>query len=805
MGLKSVIIILNVMAEVSLNFRYNACKIDVRVAGSASEASGFVYRTKPSCDYDYVFTVKHAFQEGEEKPNVKKLSRLTLRYGSDSKSRIELFDKHNLDSCLLFVEDLDMAIIRVKKQLIPKVKRIAVKNAVDTHDDYKMCAHAFITIHREESTRLNCEWKEKELGIFRVDDIESIERYGGASGSGIYCKNEPFLIGLLSGYRLPEFEQKELLMVKPDWGKVNEELLAKNWTRLNAGKAQLTTITEDREVIDIRELEVNGAVLDMEKAIKRMQHDLVDDWYFDPLRYVDMCNTDFVLDYFSRSGHHQDYKSNQMEVFYLPKKSFVLRKAMVGTFMDRLLYMAAVGQIGSLIDSHLSRFVYSARYNTDSLKPGLIVQGVEQWTKMNYLICDWVKEAQEGCLVKLDLLNYYDTINKNTLVRLLNEIAKTENDKACIRLLGTLLRGFSDAEINHGIPQNSDASSLLATFYVSHVDEFILSKAVHYCRFMDDMYFVAKDIYEARDLLQTIEKHLRQIDLSLNSEKIKFVKLNDKEEKEQFLNELSLFDAEKSKISYLIRSSSKGRRMNAIALLVKQMSIALSLSKDINDKEKDRALKFSVSAFSSLHLKLDSDWDDFYEKLTTLTEGQVDLPDHTPLLCRLIASIGAWRDILDIKQAVTKLLLRDGVSIYEWQAYHLWMLMAYLRYDDKELVRFAVDEIEKNDETRRVEVAAIIIYMVTINPEYAREILHKLRDGQLHGNLQYRCALVALRSLDHQVIDEVVSKAIDNDALCLSHEYLNKHKDKPLVFFHQISSFMMEHDEPLMDEYYSGL
>ena len=258
------------MAEESLNFRHNACRIDVRVAGSASEASGFVYRTKPSCDYDYVFTVKHAFQEGEEKPSVKKLSRLTLRYGSDSKNRIELYDKHNLDDCLYFVEDIDMVIIRVKKQLISKVKRIAVKNAADTHTDDEMCAHAFITIHREESTLLNCEWKEKELGIFKVDDIETIERYGGASGSGIYSKNEPYLIGLLSGYRLPEFEQKELLMVKPDWGKINEELFAKKWTRLNAGKAQLTTISEDREVIDIRELDVNGAVLDMEKAIEML-------------------------------------------------------------------------------------------------------------------------------------------------------------------------------------------------------------------------------------------------------------------------------------------------------------------------------------------------------------------------------------------------------------------------------------------------------------------------------------------------------------------------------------------------------
>ena len=668
-----------------------------------------------------------------------------------------------------------------------------------------MNAHSFIKIHRDESTILKCEWKDRDQGIIRVSDIDTIERYGGASGSGIYGEEEPYLIGIIEGYRLPYFEQNEIRIVKPDWEKVNEVLHENRWTRLNDGKTRLTAITQDRDVIDIRELDVNGAILNMETAVKRMQHDLTDDWYFDPLRYVDMCNSDFVLDYFSRSGHRQNYRSQKMEVFYLPKKSFVLRKAMVGTFMDRLLYMAAVSQIGSLIDSHLSQYVYSARFNTDETKNGLIVQGVEQWTKMNYLISKWVTDSNEGCLVKLDLLNYYDTINKNILGRLLNEIAQTDNDKACVKLLGTLLEGFADKEVTHGIPQNSDASSLLATFYVSHVDEFILSKALHYCRFMDDMYFVAKDIYEARVLLQAIEKHLRQIDLSLNAQKIQFVKLDDVNEKQKFIDDLLLFDKEKSKIKYLIQSSSKGKRMNAIALLLKQLNTALKPAQDSEVLNKDRALKFSVSIFSSLHLQLDSYWDGFYKALATLTEEQVDAPDHTPLICRLISSIGSWRDITSIKEAVKKLLLRDGVSIYEWQAYHLWMLMAYLRYDDKELARFAVDEIEKNDETRRVEVAAIIIYIVTINPEYARVILHKLRDGQIHGNLQYRCALIALRSLDHQVIDEVVSKVIDNDALCMSHDYLNRHKDKPLVFFHQISSFLMEHNDTIFPEYYSGL
>jgi hypothetical protein len=113
--------------------------------------------------------------------------------------------------------------------------------------------------------------------------------------------------------------------------------------------------------------------------------------------------------------------------------------------------------------------------------------------------------------------------------------------------------------------------------------------------------------------------------------------------------------------------------------------------------------------------------------------------------------------------------------------------------------------LKKNDETRRVEIAAIIIYIVTINPEYARIILHKMRNGQLHGNLQYRCAMIALRSLDHQVIDNEVMAEINNEALCLSHEYLNINKDKPLIFFHQLSSFLMEYNETIFPEYYSGL
>lgn len=799
--------ILNAMENEPLSFKYNSCRIDVKVGGLEAKASGFIYRTKPGCDYDYVITAKHTFQEEQEKPNVNKLSELEIRVLAEDDSLFSIpFDIKRREKDILFFDDYDLTIIKIQKQTLPKVKRVAVKHLTELSRNNTLESNSYLKINRSENTVLEYRIKDKERGLLQIEHVKDIKNYDGTSGSGIYCREEPYLVGVLKCYRLPGFEQEELQVAPVDWDRVNELLHKKGWTRLNRGNARNTRITEEREVIDIREICIDKAYLNMEEAVRKLRHDLTDDWYFDPLHYIDMCNTDFVLDYFSSSQHRQSYQPERMEVFYLPKKSFVLRKAMVGTFVDRLVYTSIVNAIGATIDSHLSRFVFSARYNRSSHdNDGLIVNGVEQWTKMNYLIESWVKDATDGCLVRLDLLNYYDTINKQMLIRLLKEIVVDENEKACVVLLERLMKGFAKDDEGHGIPQNCDASSLLATFYASHVDEFVQSKALHYCRFMDDMYFMARDVYEARDLLQAIEKHLRAIDLSVNAQKVLFVRLDNQQEKGDFLKDLSLYDHDKTRIKRLVTSDIKSRRMNAIALLVEQLSIGLNGNKADGDKQNERALKFAGHALCSYKLELSSQWDEFYQELSKLVKGQVDAPIQTPLVCRLVASVNTDREMDEVKKEIASLVLRENGSIYEWQAYHLWMLLAHLRYETPELIRFATEEIEKNAETKTVEVAAIFIYMVTINPEYARILLHRLRDGQLHGNLQKRCALVAMRNLDPHVMDEETQGNLKAQ-LNTCHPYLHKNKDKPLVFFHQVSSNpLSSNPNVLFPEYYSGL
>ena len=795
------------MEQEPLSFKYNTCRIDVKVAGAAAKASGFIYRTKPSCAYDYILTAKHTFQEEQEKPKVEKLSNLEIGWMVDGETLTTYtVDSKCFSSVIMFFDEYDLTIIKIPKQHLPKLKRIAVKHLSEVSRNSSVESNAFLSINRSESTLLEYRIKDSERGSVQTGHVKNVKNYEGISGCGVYSCEEPYLLGVLKGYRMPGFEQDEMLVALVDWDKVNDQLHKKGWTRLNRGEAKNTRITEEREVIDIRELCIKEANLNMEDAIRKLRHDLSDDWYFDPLHFIDMCNTKFVLDYFSSRKRRDNYKPEEMEVFYLPKKSFVLRKAMVGTFVDRLVYTAAVNELGATIDKHLSLNVYSARYNISCRDiNSMIVNGVEQWTKMNYLIESWIADSTSGCLVRLDLLNYYDTINKQMLIRLLKEIVDDENEKACVNLLDNLLKGFSKGDEGHGIPQNCDASSLLATFYVSHVDEFIQAKALHYCRFMDDMYFMARNVYEARDLLQAIEKHLRAIDLSVNAQKVKFVKLENEEEKSAFIKELSLYDHQKTEIKYLIKSDSKARRMGAIALLVKQLGLAFNGDRKDNDKENERALKFAGHVFSSYKLELESYWEDFYKELQELVQGLVDAPDMTPLVCRLVASVRKTRELDAVKDEIAALVLRQKGSIYEWQAYHLWMLLAHFKYETQELVKFAAEEIEKNAETKTVEVAAIFIYMVTINPEYARILLHRLRDGQLHGNLQKRCALIAMRALDPQVIDkEALGKLREQLKMC--HSYLNEHKKRALVFFHQISSHLLSTNESvLFPEYYSGL
>lgn len=796
------------MDRALLNFKYNACRIDLEVAGMEAKASGFLYITAPACRYNYVLTAKHTFSEDERlEPEIKRIKNVHVYYLNSHNQKTEslkLVDKQ-IDKSILFFKNCDLAILKVEKIVISDAELVVVKNADELLDERILRINGFPALDREKPVGMDFQLKDKDDGVVCcTSGIKNIEYYHGISGSGIYCSDAPYLISVISQYTYKGFELEYMQLSVIDWDRINGELIHNNWSRLNRGSDRYVYVTEEQEVINIQDLRINGVSLDLDWALKNLRYDIHDDWFFDPLYYKDMCNSEFVLKYFSKKEARDEYKSQKMENFYIPKKSMVLRKAMIGSFIDRLIYTAVVQKLTPLIDSHLSMNVYAARYNEYNFGNGLIVNGVEQWRKMNYQINDWV-EAGDGCLVKCDLLNYYDSINKKILIRLLGEIAKSDEDKQAITLLSDMLEQFADKEVVHGLPQNCDASSILATFYVSHIDEFVQIHARHYCRFMDDMYFIAPDFYEARNLLQAIEKELRQLDLSVNAQKVEFVKLNRRQDKEKFAKSLPLYDHMKEQIKLLMQSSSIGKRSNAIALLVKEINCLMKKREENDDKELDRSMKFCLYALTSYKLRLDSYWGDFYNNLKLMVDNLKDYPLNTPIVCRLIAAIDSRRDIEEVKKSLSSIAMRKNCDIYEWQAYHLWLLLAYLKYDHKELIKYAVQEVERNDETKRIEVAAIFIYIVTVRKEYARLLLHRLRDGQIHGYMQCRACLIACRAIDSKAIDEISLSNLPS-SLASCHRFLNRYANKELVLFGNVSSHLLPtNNTSIFPDLYSGL
>ncbi len=170
----------------------------------------------------------------------------------------------------------------------------------------------------------------------------------------------------------------------------------------------------------------------------------------------------------------------------------------------------------------------------------MILNGVEQWQKMKHRLNHEANvkidknEYKHNCLIEIDILNFYDNVSKTLLITKIRRVCESNNDILVADQLESFLKSISEQRV--GLPQNSDASSLLATFYLNQVDVFMANHCSSYYRFMDDIKIFCKDKYEARRLLQLLEFEIKRCGLSINSQKTKILELVDGDTSEDSVN-----------------------------------------------------------------------------------------------------------------------------------------------------------------------------------------------------------------------------------------------------------------------------
>jgi hypothetical protein len=764
------------MDTVFQQYKRCAIKIVTEVSCVQKSSSGFLIRTSSNSKYDYVFTAKHTFFEHDEDNElyVDDIGFIELYFEKDLKLErfVHLRKKIIPDRIIEFHRDL--VLILIDKLIDATIPNIQVSDEIS----HECISWSITKTLPDEIHRLDFKKNDPERKRFTISNFAKSQSLKGCSGSGLISTQKPVLHGFIMSHPTEELEGGYVDAINLTFNDINTQLQKLGFELLSVeNQSKLIRVVDEKKIINIEEVRINDVFLNLLQATVRLGIDCQDDWFHDPLSFVDLRNTDFLFGYFRPYFLGEKYIPKKAETFFLPKSSFTLRRALLLSYTDRLYYTALVDTLGEGIDSSLLPIVYSSRYNY-SLNGSLIISGVEQWKKMMYQIQAYSKEY--NYVIEIDILNFYDNIDTNLLCNKLLTICNSINDRNAVNELRAVLYAFSEPS-KSGIPQNNDASSLLATFYLNEVDSYMNHQVPKYLRFMDDIKIFCQDEFEARRFLTLIEMKLRELNLSLNGQKTKIIHLKPTNQtgKEEILERYQkFFNLKRSKLSRLSASDSYIHRNEAFHLAI-QLVLSHLPEDSIGGDRHERDLLHALTILKNSKVRgvsYEIYEGEIYNVLTKLPALLKERPWITSQIVYLIAIIDIKLIPDSIWNGIIEIVISEKYNTYPWQCYHLWLLLAKHKITDPKLSKYASKLLDSNDDLNRPVIAALMIYMGSIDDKYKRIVLNKFKDNFTKGSFQTRAALITLRSFH---TEDVCNGDLVNAAL---HKSLHKNTDKELIF-----------------------
>ncbi len=121
----------------------------------------------------------------------------------------------------------------------------------------------------------------------------------------------------------------------------------------------------------------------------------------------------------------------------------------------------------------------------------------------------------ENVLLKIDIKHFFDEIDKEILIHLLNQHKIDEYVKSLIYKGINPVVDYSNLEKSDidrfpkdGIPQGNPISAILSNLYLYELDKLTLYNGWKMIRYADDMVFSVSNIEEAHHILAQVEKYL---------------------------------------------------------------------------------------------------------------------------------------------------------------------------------------------------------------------------------------------------------------------------------------------------------
>ncbi len=237
----------------------------------------------------------------------------------------------------------------------------------------------------------------------------------------------------------------------------------------------------------------------------------------------------------------KELKINKIGHVLVPKKNLCdYRKCAWIDIIDEIKYLTLVLLIAKDIeakrDKKSNKRIFSYRLKTKS-NNGYIFDNKYNYRSFKDRITEKSNMKNKKIVVECDISNFYDRLNLHRLESTLLSIEKI--DKDVIKLLNETLLFWSNRD-SYGLPVGSNASRILAEAALIEIDNYLISKKIDFCRFVDDYRIFAKSASEAHKNLAILVERLNKEGLFLNFSKTnikELVKNNEKQKTQKKDNE----------------------------------------------------------------------------------------------------------------------------------------------------------------------------------------------------------------------------------------------------------------------------
>lgn len=212
----------------------------------------------------------------------------------------------------------------------------------------------------------------------------------------------------------------------------------------------------------------------------------------------------------------------------IPKKSLSdYRKCALTEIYDEIVFLTLTLTVAAEVEcmriNKSKQRVFSYRFNPQD--NGRLFDNQYNYSAFRDEIVKKSEMNKNKVMVECDFANFYDRLNIHRVESIL--LSSNSIDEDIVRLINEVLLFWANRD-SYGLPVGSNASRILAEASLIEVDNYLISKKIDFCRFVDDYRIFAKDAYTAHSHLAILVHCLSREGICLNTQKTKIKDISDK-------------------------------------------------------------------------------------------------------------------------------------------------------------------------------------------------------------------------------------------------------------------------------------